>query len=93
MANLASAKKRNKQNERNRRRNRARKSVIKTETRKVLDAIHAGDSETAQERFSHVTKKLDQASAKSTMHRNTAARRKSRLAKKLNAALAAAKAD
>ena len=93
MANLASAKKRNKQNERNRRRNRARKSAIKTETRKFLDAAHAGDLETAQERFTHVTKKLDQAAAKATMHRNTAARKKSRLAKKLNAALAAAKGD
>ena len=93
MANLASAKKRNKQNERNRRRNRARKSAIKTDTRKVLDAIHAGDLEAAQERFSHVTKKLDQTAAKATMHRNTAARKKSRLAKRLNAALAAAKGD
>ena len=67
MANLASAKKRNKQNERNRCRNRARRSLIKTETRKLLDAIHAG-----------------------TLHRNAAARKKSRLAQKLNAALAAA---
>lgn len=89
MANLASAKKRNRQNERNRRRNRARKSEIRTETRKFLDALHSGDLQTAQQQFSRVTKRLDQVSAKTTMHRNTASRKKSRLAKRLNAALAA----
>ena len=90
MANLASAKKRNKQNERNRRRNRARKSEIKTETRAFLDALHTGDLQTARERLTRVTKRLDQVAAKATLHRNTAARKKSRLAKKLNAATAAA---
>ena len=93
VANLASAKKRNRQNERNRKRNRARKSEIKTETRKLLDAIHAGDVHAAQHQFSRVTKRLDQVAAKTTMHRNAAARKKSRLAKKLNAAVAAAKPD
>ena len=89
MANLPSAKKRNKQNERNRIRNRARKSVVKTETRKFLDAIHAGDVPTAQAAFVRVTKKIDQVAAKGTLHKNTAARKKSRLAKRLNAATAA----
>ena len=86
MANLASAKKRNRQNERNRIRNRARLSEIKTETRKLLDTVRDGDLSTAAERLSKVTKRLDQVAAKGTLHRNAAARRKSRLARKLNAA-------
>ncbi|UCE61397.1 MAG: 30S ribosomal protein S20 [Phycisphaerales bacterium] len=88
MANLPSAKKRVKQYERNRVRNRARKSVIKTETRRMLDAIQRGDLQEAQDTFVRVTKKIDQVAAKSTLHRNTAARKKSRLARRLNAALA-----
>ena len=89
MANLLSAKKRDKQNERNRIRNRARKTMIKTETRKFLDAVHAGDVQTAQEAYVRVTKRIDQVAAKGTLHKNTAARKKSRLAKRLNAAIAA----
>ena len=77
-----------KQDERNRVRNRARKSVIKTETRKFLDAIHEGDVEKARAELVLVTKKLDQTSAKGTLHRNTVARRKSRLARQLNALIA-----
>lgn len=89
MANLASAKKRIKQNERNRTRNRVRKSVLKTETRKFLDAVQRGDLEQAKELHVKVTKKLDQVAAKGTLHRNTASRRKSKMARRLNAALAA----
>ncbi len=91
MANTRSAKKRIKQSENARLRNRARKRVVKTEVRKLLGAVAAGDVHTAREQFAAVTKKLDQTAAKGTIHRNAAARRKSRLAKKLNA-LAAAKA-
>lgn len=93
MANTASARKRIKQNERNWRRNRARKSTVKTETRKFLDLLHKGDLQAARDAFTRVQKKLDQVAAKGTLHRNTTARRKSRLARRLNTALAAAKAD
>ena len=89
MANLASAKKRMKQNERGRARNRARKSTVKSETRKFLDAVHRGEVQEAQELLSRVTRTLDQTAAKGTLHRNTVARRKSRLARRLNAARAA----
>ena len=89
MANLASAKKRIKQNERNRVANRARKSMVKTETRKFLDAIHRGDLQVAKDLLVSVTKNIDQVAAKGTLHRNTAARNKSQLARRLNAALAA----
>lgn len=92
MATTASAEKRIKQNQRNRLLNRGRRSMLKTETRKFLDALHKGDLPLAQQVFVRVQKKLDQVAAKGTLHRNTVARRKSRLAHRLNAALAAANA-
>ena len=91
MANLASAEKRIRQNERNRQANKARKSAVKAETRRLLEAIHDGNLQAAGDQLKKVTKKLDQVAAKGTLHRNTAARRKSRLTKRLNAALAAKK--
>jgi len=90
VANLLSSKKRIKQNERNRLRNRARKAVIKTQTRRLLDAIHDGKLDDAQELYRGLSKRLDQTAAQGTLHRNTAARRKSRLARQINAARAAA---
>ncbi len=89
MAILPSAKKRIKQNERNRIRNRARKTQLKTETRKFQDAIHDGNLDTAKELLVQVTKRIDQIAAKGTLHKNTAARQKSLLARHLNAAQAA----
>lgn len=90
MANSASAKKRIKQNERNRKRNRARKSVLKNETKKYLDAVGSGETQVAKDALSRVQKTLDQATAKGTLHKKTASRRKSRLAKRLNAVVKAA---
>jgi small subunit ribosomal protein S20 len=87
--NLASAAKRVRQNERNRARNRARKAELKTETKKLTDALHDGKLDVAKKLFVEVTKKLDQVASKGTIHRNTVSRRKSRLAKRLNATLGA----
>lgn len=92
MANLASAKKRNKQNERNRTRNKARKGKVKTATKKFLSDLQKEDVAAAQDQFRILTKVLDQTAAKGTLHKRTAARRKSRMAKRLNAAQAAKKA-
>lgn len=89
MANLASSKKRIRQDERKRMRNRSRKTALKTESRKFLEAIHDGNLDSAKEQFQQITKHLDQVSAKSAMHKRTAARKKSRFARRLNAALAA----
>ncbi|MFM9025136.1 MAG: 30S ribosomal protein S20 [Planctomycetaceae bacterium] len=86
MPHSASAKKRHRQNLRNRDRNRAVKSEVKTQVRKVLDALSKGDASTAGEHFRTVTKKVDQAAAKKTIHRNRAARIKSRLSARLKAA-------
>ncbi len=84
--NLADAKKRIKQDERRRGRNRARTKAIKTETRKVLDLLHDGKVDEAKKAFVVVTKKLDRVAAQKTLHANTVARRKSRLAKRIHAA-------
>lgn len=91
MANSASAKKRIKQNDRNHSRNKARKSLLKTQTRKFLDALQSGDVATAREMFPRLQRKIDQVAAKGTLHRNTASRRKSLLATQLQAAMAGAK--
>ena len=89
MANLPSSKKRIKQNEKRHERNRARKSELKKETRKLLNAINDGDLQAAQNQFRFVSRKLDKVASKGTLHRNNASRKKSRLAQRLNAAMAA----
>lgn len=73
------------QNVKRRARNKARKSVLKTEIRKLNDALAAKDIATAEKEFRVATQALDRTAAKRTIHPNTAARRKSRLAKRLNA--------
>ena len=88
MANSNSSKKRIKQNERDRVRNRARKAVLKTQTRKFSETLHAGDVASAQKMLDGLQKTIDQVGAKGTLHKNTVARRKSRLARRLNVAKA-----
>ena len=85
MAHSLQAKKRARQNVKQRTINRARKSQVKTQIKHFEAALSKGDAEAAGEQFQLVTKKLDKTAAKSTMHKKTAARKKSRLAKKLNA--------
>ena len=84
MAHSLSAEKRIRQNEKHRERNRARKSVIKTQIRKFTDALRDRDVAQAQEQFRAVTRKLDQTAAKGPLHKNMVARKKARLAKRLN---------
>ncbi len=92
MAHSLSAKKRARQNLKRRAINRARKSTVKTQIKKFEKAIAAGDVNTASEQFRLAVKQLDQVSSTSTMHKRTAARKKSRLARRLNALKAKAKA-
>jgi small subunit ribosomal protein S20 len=69
--------------------NRAKKSTIRTFSKKAIGAAEAGDSEAAT-KFNRVAVTLiDKAAKGSTLHKNTAARRKSRLAKRINKELAA----
>ena len=88
MANSISSKKRIKQNAKRHERNRARKSELKSTTRKFMDTIHDGDLQSAKDQLQAITKQVDQITSKGTLHRNNASRKKSRLAKCLNAALA-----
>jgi len=85
VAHSLSAKKRIRQNEKKRAVNRARKSQVKTQIKHFQKAVESGDAAAAGEQLRLVTKKLDKTASTSTMHKNTAARKKSRLAKQLNA--------
>lgn len=84
MARSLSAKKRVRENAKRRTTNRARKSEVKTQIKHFEKAMEEGDVEAAGEQLRFVVKKLDKAASTSTMHKRTAARKKSRLAKKLN---------
>ena len=84
MAHSLSAKKRVKQNVKKRTINRARKSQIKTQIKHFDSAISSDDVEAASKQYRLVAQKLDKSAATSTMHKKTAARKKSRLAKQLN---------
>ena len=84
MAHSLQAKKRVRQNEKSKTINRARKSQVKTQIKHFEDALNTGDVTAATEQLRLVTKKLDKTAATSTMHKKTAARKKSRLTKKLN---------
>ena len=86
MPNTKSAKKRLKQSQGRRLRNRATKSALKTEVRKVRTAVAAGDVETGNTELRVAARKLDQAAAHGVIHRNAAARTKSRLSKSLKLA-------
>lgn len=85
MANIKSAKKRTKTIAKKTINNKIRKSIIKTSEKKFLEAIEAGDKELAIEKFKAVEKAIDKAASKNILHKNAAARKVSRLAKKLNA--------
>ncbi len=73
------------QNETRRVRNRARKSVVKTQTRRFTEAVAARDVEKSETELRRACRLLDRVAAKGTMHKNTVARRKSNLQKRLNA--------
>lgn len=88
MANTSSAKKRIRSNERKHQRNTVYRSRVKTMVKKAEQSIFSGtpDEATIREAISN----LDKAAVKGIIHKNNAARRKSRLMKKLNAAVAVA---
>jgi small subunit ribosomal protein S20 len=76
MPNIKSAKKRLRQNEKRRLRNRARKSFLKTISKKIRDVEEKGE---AEELLKRAYKAFDRAASKGVIHRNNAARNKSRL--------------
>jgi small subunit ribosomal protein S20 len=63
--------------------NRARKSAVRTQLKKFELSLAAGNAEAAKQEYHVLARKLDKVASTSTMHKNTAARMKSRLSKKL----------
>ena len=90
MPNTISAKKRLRQNFARRARNRAAKSAVRTQIRKVRTAIQAGDADTSETAFRLAAQMLDQAAAKNVIHANKAARTKSRLSQAIKSLKAGA---
>ncbi len=78
MANIKSQIKRNRQNEKRRLRNRTVRSEINTRSKAALAAAD-DDPEAAAEALRQAVKRIDKAASKGVIHKNTAARRKSRL--------------
>lgn len=85
MPNTASSKKRLRQNEKLRISNRAKRSKLRGQLRRVRDAVKAGDADAAMTEMRLAQKRIDQAAAKNLLHDNTAARTKSRLNKMVKA--------
>ena len=83
MARNRSAMKYHRQSEQARLENRSQKSMIRTFTKKAVSAAEAGNTEESQKYFRVVSSLIDKATKRSTLHKNTAARKKSRLAKRL----------
>ncbi len=88
MANIKSQIKRNRQTIVRTERNKAVRSELKTRTKTATKAADEG-ADNATELAREAQKKLDMAARKGVIHKNAAARRKSRLAKKLNQSAAA----
>jgi small subunit ribosomal protein S20 len=85
LATHASALKRARQSEKRRQRNVSVKSTLKTQAKKVLQAVESKNSEEAQKALASAIPALQRASSKRVVHKKTAARKISQLAKKVNA--------
>ena len=85
MANTAQAKKRARQAEKSRIRNTGQRSNLRTYIKKVIAAVDSGNKEQAQTAFKAVVSVIDVAVTKGLIHKNKAARNKSRLNSKVRA--------
>ncbi|MDP4097022.1 30S ribosomal protein S20 [Paenibacillus terreus] len=85
MPNIKSAVKRVKTSEKRRALNASQKSALRTAVKAADTALANNEAETAAAAFKAASTKLDKAVTKGLIHKNAAARKKSRLAKKLNA--------
>ena len=85
MANHFSALKRARQTETRTTRNRSNSSRLRSELRSLREALAKGDRASAQQIFRKTVSALDKAIQKGVLHKNTAARYKSRLSARLNA--------
>jgi len=84
MANIKSQIKRNRQNEARRIRNRAERSALRTKNRRFHEALASDDAEAARDAYRNAARAFDRAASKGIIHKNRAADKKSRLARKLN---------
>lgn len=84
MANIKSQIKRNRQNEARQERNRAVRSRLKTVVKRFRSAADAGDKAEAETAYHTAARELDRAVSKGVIHRNTAANRKSGMAKRIS---------
>lgn len=84
MANIKSQIKRNKQNQAARLRNRVYRGSARTFVRKALVALNTGKEEETKQALRDAIVALDKAAGKGVIHKNNAARRKSRLMARLN---------
>jgi small subunit ribosomal protein S20 len=89
VAHSLSAKKRIRQAIKRRARNRYRKDLIKDQVKAFGVALGAGNVKKATEEMRKTASRLDKVAAKGTIHKNTAARKRSRLQRRLNALVAA----
>lgn len=85
MAHSLSSKKRIRQNVKAKARNRGRRAELKTTLRGFSQALEGGDPTKAAAALKVAVKQLDKTAAQKTIHKNAAARKKSRLTRKLNA--------
>lgn len=79
-----SVKKRARQNEKRRQHNITMRSALRTTIRKVVSAVETGDASTAAAELPHAIRALGKASSKGLIHRNQAARKISRLTRRVN---------
>jgi len=79
VANTPQAKKRARQNDKRRAHNASLRSMVRTYLKKVIAAIEAGDAETAKKAYEEAVPVVDRMANKGVIHKNKAARHKSRL--------------
>lgn len=85
MANIKSAIKRARQNTKRRKHNASARSMLRTYVKKVLKAVIEGDKTVAQKAYTDAQPVIDKASSKGLIHKNKAARIKSRLSARVKA--------
>ena len=85
MANSAQARKRARQAEVSRKRNASQRSMLRTHIKNVVKAIATGDAEAAQAAFQKAVPVIDKSAGKGLIHKNKAARHKSRLGQHIRA--------
>jgi len=79
LANIPSAKKRARQAEQRRKHNQSQRSMMRTYLKRVVNAIKAGDKARAEEAYKEAVPVIDRMATRGLIHKNKAARHKSRL--------------